>query len=105
MGELEGPTPPPPEIMRIETFDPESLRQTYSAMPSDELLAIVTIDAHQCTDEAVKLARAELHARGFSDSELLERVRGLQARLPDTAEESRAKKLLLWLFWPFWIFW
>lgn len=91
--------------MRIETFDPESLRQSYSSMSSDELLAIVTIDAADYTTEAVETARAELRARGFSDSELLEKVGGLRARLPITAEQSRVNKLVLWLFWPFWIFW
>lgn len=87
---------------RTQVFDAEALRQSYSSMLSEELLAIVSTDAHEYEIEAVGIARAELRERGIDDSQIEEKVRDLKVRRYDelmTAARHDEVKCSRWMFW------
>ena len=88
--------------MSAPAFDAEALRRSYRAMPRDELLVIVSTEAHEYEAEAVEIARAELRERGADDAQLEEAVRDLKARRFDelmAAGRPPEAKLPRWMFW------
>jgi hypothetical protein len=81
---------------------PNALGHSYSSATTDELLAIVSFDAHEYEEAALGLAREELITRGIDGERLRDQVRDLKARRFDEMREeslSGGAPLASWMFW------